>query len=452
MVGTWNDPTNCSGQSNPPFCSAVSQCQNCGIGSPSVCAAPETCAICPQDCCPTCYNGVPDAAYRCDVPANCASCSGCAPCCGNNVREGTGPTGELCDGTDISEDCADLGLGTGPLTCAADCTYVTDQCDTCGNGQFDPGEEECEPGINDSQTCEDLMGFGFDHGTPVCQTSGPNRCTYDTSDCSNCGNRNVEGSEQCDDGNFVDSDGCTNDCRNCTYSGLVPVNPQVCGGQCGSVGSFFQCSNSTVCHHRNTVNPPGCVPDEWACRQATGWEYCTKCGVPTMSSTDTTPRIRCDRRWCSPFAPFPCSEETNSTCPNDCYCDNGTCDVQSGETTANCPEDCGTACPDTACNGNEDCQSCATDCGACCTCTAWTDSNTFFQVCGMGQACGFENCESTQRCATRTCTGPWCLQGPGQPHNTLECQTDPRCSRCGDGVPNNGETPATCCQDTGGCP
>ena len=37
-------------------------------------------------------------------------------------------------------------------------------------------------------------------------------CNIDTSFCSTCGDGIIEGAEQCDDGNDVNDDDCTNSC------------------------------------------------------------------------------------------------------------------------------------------------------------------------------------------------------------------------------------------------
>lgn len=62
--------------------------------------------------------------------------------CGNGVREGR----EECDGDDLGgETCATLGLGTGTLTCRADCEFDRLGC-TCGNGSVDDSTgEQCDP-------------------------------------------------------------------------------------------------------------------------------------------------------------------------------------------------------------------------------------------------------------------------------------------------------------------
>jgi cysteine-rich repeat protein len=88
----------------------------------------------------------------------------------------------------------------------------------CGNKQVDPGE-----------TCDKAIGAGKEGACPtLAECDDGNACTNDslagsaaacTAECVNspvancCGNGTVEGSEQCDDGNVVDLDGCSNLCK-----------------------------------------------------------------------------------------------------------------------------------------------------------------------------------------------------------------------------------------------
>lgn len=57
-------------------------------------------------------------------------------------------TGEDCDGSALDgESCVSLGLPAGRLACADDCSFDTSGCNTpesCGDGDLDPPDEECE--------------------------------------------------------------------------------------------------------------------------------------------------------------------------------------------------------------------------------------------------------------------------------------------------------------------
>ena len=79
---------------------------------------------------------------------------------------------------------------------------------TCGNGDREPRE-----------LCDDGNTANGDGCNLVCEVEGGGwSCSGEPSVCnlipvgSTCGNNILEGSEQCDDGNRVDNDGCSNTC------------------------------------------------------------------------------------------------------------------------------------------------------------------------------------------------------------------------------------------------
>jgi cysteine-rich repeat protein len=88
----------------------------------------------------------------------------------------------------------------------------------CGNGYVDPGEG-CDEGPENgagSCTCSaDCRNAG------VCTVDAVTCCTEDA-DCSSetcCGDGTVSAPEECDDGNRIDDDGCSN---NCTENDGIP--------------------------------------------------------------------------------------------------------------------------------------------------------------------------------------------------------------------------------------
>ncbi len=127
------------------------------------------------------------------------------PVCGNGVAE----PGEECDGSDLRDkSCADLGLGSGTLGCAADCHFDTSGCSTqpvCGNGVAEPGED-CDGSDLRGRSCTDL---GLGSGRLRCNSD----CRFDTSQCATCGDGHLDSGEECDDGNMADGDGCNAACQ-----------------------------------------------------------------------------------------------------------------------------------------------------------------------------------------------------------------------------------------------
>lgn len=118
--------------------------------------------------------------------------------CGNDEAEGdsaSDPHYEVCDGPDIrGHDCNSIAQTTGLLACNASCGWDLSGCVICGDGVLDFGEE-CDEGVNNADTpnadCRPSCQFPF------------------------CGDGVVDDllGEQCDDGNTVDGDGCSQLCR-----------------------------------------------------------------------------------------------------------------------------------------------------------------------------------------------------------------------------------------------
>jgi cysteine-rich repeat protein len=76
----------------------------------------------------------------------------------------------------------------------------------CGDGRRD-ATEECDGLDLGGESCDSVIGRG---GVLGCGSG----CQFDLSECmpiDGCGNGLIDGAEECDDGNFVDWDGCT-DC------------------------------------------------------------------------------------------------------------------------------------------------------------------------------------------------------------------------------------------------
>ncbi len=198
------------------------------------------------------------------------------PRCGNAVVEGT----EACDdGNDQSGD-----------GCEVDCSF------SCDNTSPETGNVKCDDGnlCNGPETCSDnhacvagmnqADGFGCDTGK-ICIAGA---CQDDI-----CGDGYVNATEECDDGNATNGDGCDScafscmsddamrDCSNldpciattCDDATHTCVNPISAGEVCGlsavcvdGACSLVACGNGTVelgeeCDDGNNTNGDGCQSD-----------------------------------------------------------------------------------------------------------------------------------------------------------------------------------------------
>ncbi|MFW6087007.1 MAG: DUF4215 domain-containing protein, partial [Myxococcota bacterium] len=174
--------------------------------------------------------------------------SSCSEVCGDGVVT----RGEVCDDGDANEDglyggcsesctfngfCGD-GEVNGPEACddgaaANDGSYEGCNPDctlgpVCGDGVVQPGEEVCDDGVNDgsyggcSEDCQskgEFCGDGEVNGPEECDEGLDNNDgSYDgcNPDCTlgpYCGDGVKQSNEQCDDGNTDSGDGCSSTCE-----------------------------------------------------------------------------------------------------------------------------------------------------------------------------------------------------------------------------------------------
>ncbi len=74
--------------------------------------------------------------------------------------------------------------------------------------------------------------------------------------CEECGDGITTGNEQCDDGNTVDTDGCT---ATCTGFCQIPLNKYGVSEQCGPCGnSKWEAGESEQCDDGNRITGDGC--------------------------------------------------------------------------------------------------------------------------------------------------------------------------------------------------
>jgi hypothetical protein len=110
--------------------------------------------------------------------------------CGDGIVEGE----ESCDRKNFAErTCQTEGYASGELRCTLDCRVDTTDCDGCGNGVADPGEECDGEDLGGMASCADLNAGGED--APLLCTD---QCLFDLSWCGGCGDGTITAPEQCE--------------------------------------------------------------------------------------------------------------------------------------------------------------------------------------------------------------------------------------------------------------
>ncbi|CAD8153931.1 unnamed protein product [Paramecium octaurelia] len=251
-----------------------------------------------QEACTKCITG---SCYECNTPGWRLDNYYCWEICGDALRVGI----EECDdGNDIPYD----GCFQCKTQCEEACTVCSEgqcqectfgwalndkhRCETiCGDKYVVPRYEDCDDGnLLPYDGCYDCsyqcVQYCTDCRKDVCYECNTPGWTYDdkTQVCIPiCGDGEVNGYEQCDDGNTIQNDGCSISCEyqchiaclNCDkgkclecdrYLGYFESNKQ-CSSKCGD-GLWEQ--NTEQCDDGNLVNQDGCDSD---CKIEVDW-YC----------------------------------------------------------------------------------------------------------------------------------------------------------------------------------
>jgi cysteine-rich repeat protein len=289
---------------------------------------------------------------------------------------------------------------------------------SCGNGHIDPGEE-----------CDD--GNIVDH----------DGCTADCRIESFCGNSIVEPGEECDDGNYEDEDGCSRSCFvefGCG-NGVLEVGEECdddnidsgdgCNGECIIESGLAVCGNGVheypeICDDGNVEPGDGC---DSTCQKENG------CGDGIL-----TPPEQCDDK----------NGVEGDGCSNECLvefiCGNGDCSIEQGENCELCPVDCCPNCGNGILNDGEECDDGDNSNGDGCSrgCTDEDGSsdcgNSLWEI---GEECDDGNDVEHDGCSPEcvkeyVCGDGECFGDEGE--TCANCGLD-CCPACGNGIKQTGE-------------
>ena len=204
------------------------------------------------------------------------------PICGNGVKEGN----EECDSGIFLGSCdifGDYNKGSAYcIQCKVDlslCSKETNQSEipkdepVCGNGIIEEGEE-CDTVIQDDELLCSFYG-DYNKGNISCSS-----CKIDLSSCSKetvpvenpepvCGNGIKEDGEDCDDGNNVNTDLCTNLCTLPKCNDGILSQGEICDGDLFTIQScseynsnfssgYLKCSSSCTIDYSSCIVTPKC--------------------------------------------------------------------------------------------------------------------------------------------------------------------------------------------------
>ena len=267
-----------------------------------------------------CGNGVVEDGEECDGQEGIGDHQSCSnECtlndltyCGDGIEqmpndEETG--GPQDDGYEQCDDGPD-----GSANCTVECVFIETPQSYCGDGIInEDNDEECDDGDYNGVECNPVYGDSCDYCSSSCQTIkliGP----Y-------CGDGIENGDEDCDDGNSIDDDECSNECiiniveSYCGDGVLDEENNEECD-EGENNGDNAYCSNQCII---NAICNNGLDDDEDGITDADAPACHSDGDVNNEESYDPED-----------------DDEYNEPSP---YCGDGTCN--NNETCSTCPQDCG---------------------------------------------------------------------------------------------------------------
>ena len=252
-------------------CEAVKSCGNGVLDAGEACDDGNT--VSEDGCSADCEK---EEGFTCDKPGySCISAD-----CGNGVVD----EGEECDSGEIAVEYSEMGDGV----CGRDCHWahycgdgLLDQVDRdhgeqCDNKGVDTSKDYdgcdiycklsyyCGDGqVTHSEQCDDGNQVDGDGCSSSCRIESSNVCVGDDCDPVNCGNGKLDGGELCDDGNRENGDGCSSVCV--TESGYICPEGKNCRQLVCGDGVI---EGTESCEDGNSVDGDGCSAK---CQIEKGW-------------------------------------------------------------------------------------------------------------------------------------------------------------------------------------
>jgi cysteine-rich repeat protein len=327
------------------YCDAVAGCSTKGIPGP--CSDDDVCTVgdvCGEGACQPgpesllCDDGNGCTNDSCDPQVGCIYVANQAPCDDANACTDTDTCTEgtclgediTCDDGDLCTDdscdvlagcltsnnanpCNDASACTQNDTCTGgDCVGEDINCDDelfCTDDQCDP-EEGCQnPPVAPNTPCDDgdvctlsdVCTDDFCGSSDLQDCNDGNTCTQDQCDAAAgcqypsipncCGNGQIEGNEQCDDGNQNDGDGCSAQCQSespCPQPGAYYLN------LCWVRATSHQQNHNSACASIGKSPTAKDVPMDW--NEATLIAVASQWGYGSAGDYDNA----APAMWCNP--------------------------------------------------------------------------------------------------------------------------------------------------------
>lgn len=203
-----------------------------------------------------------DALANCTGKPNGTSCGEGSICVGGSCLVSSCGDGFV--NAAAGEDCEDGNQesGDGCTACRFDCQLDAD----CDDGNLCSGTETCDKSVAGKATCK--------AGTPAADATactitggGAGGCSKGSCVTAGCGDGTKNGTEECDDGNANDVDGCTRECKFSCKTDMECGDGDACNGveTCNMATHVCVAGTAVTCMVNGCAAPGTCSPATGMC-------------------------------------------------------------------------------------------------------------------------------------------------------------------------------------------